>query len=435
MPNIINGMTAENFIKDINTHAIDNRGGFQDAIADTDGKYPEDAFPIKDEKGEIKMVTRKNNNIAEVKYLKSNDPNFLFPQIQEETEDWILVTDNYQNTGGKLFKRNTAWLSKEHQDGLFFPMELRTNPRNSFKLVYDKPGTCEFTLPRWVSEYDCFMIDGGYHGLSKMYTATYYNKGYYARIAGIDYGGKKEAVGWRAGEASDYNLMDGSHYFPYAWKAKNENRVHYSKGCNHFLTSFTVTVGAKETPVIIEPNTEIWLATSGYNVEYVEKLKYTWRQIQISGHDAEISSLTHGNNDHTSRGARHMFCDYTWFGKKYFPGEITQIMSHLPGTLDNHTFGSCTLSSFDEKYFLPVPVTCYVPWYQGYQNFIVPSKYDLSGHWGCRYNVYDSDSLKNTPLGYGEDGVDVMFKINEDELDQNTYNATPGNDGAVILYF
>ena len=441
MPNIINGMTAEKFIKDVNTYSIDSRGGFEYVEAN-DGKYPEGAFPVLDENGEDKMAVRNNNNIAEVKYLKSNDPNFLFPQVQEETEDWILVTDNYQNTGGKLFKRNTAWISKEHQDGLFFPMELRTNPRNSFKLVYDKPGDYEFTLPKWVSEYDYFLIDGGYHGCNTMYDV--YQSGKYNYVNNsIIYIDKK------------YYHLTPRGYSSSTFEKKASNSWGIGRHMEHVpLFSFRVTVGESEQCKSIDPGTNILLnyhTTSDYLSHFIS-FNYEKRKIFLCTSPHTRSILQHNGASHSTSSSGQRYWDGSFYGNTFqYPKVSTD---SFEGTEESNLFPPIEPKDWlyrpYEKNIISTTAGIYDPsfaeilntgklhaWtrYHFYYYLKYPDQESSVPDYGHYYLEYDIDKILQRSQAYGEDGIDVTFKPEEYESFQNTYNATPGADGAVILYF
>lgn len=166
MPNIINGMKADSFIKDINTHAIDDRGGYRAA---TQGEIDDpniETFKALINGNDVECVRDKDEKV-EVPFLdvqklqtsnhimgellpkdKEIDTEHLWVQVNEKTED----IDKY-----KLYQR------AEVQQGLVLPASSLSQTRN-YKVVFDKPGTYEFHFPKWAFDYEGYIIDGGNGG-------------------------------------------------------------------------------------------------------------------------------------------------------------------------------------------------------------------------------------------------------------------------------
>lgn len=163
MPNIVHGMTAENFIKDINTHAIDDRGGYRAATQDEINDPNIETFKALINGNDVECVRDKDEKV-EVPFLdvqKLQTSNHIMGELLPKDEEidtehlWVQVNEKTEDIDKyKLYQR------AEVQQGLVLPASSLSQTRN-YKVVFDKPGTYEFQFPNWAFDYEGYIIDGG----------------------------------------------------------------------------------------------------------------------------------------------------------------------------------------------------------------------------------------------------------------------------------
>ena len=374
MPNIINGMTAESFIKDINTHAIDDRGGLKYVTADENGNYPEGAFPVIDEKGEERMAMRDNNKVSlnlemEMKQANIKDINVLRPLEEDIEECWVIVDDNFNNSGGRLYKRRYPFL--KDTPGLLLPQEFNYNPIGSYKLIFDQSGSFSIELPYWVEKVKYILINGGIDG----------------RLNGItSHPGVDNEVKYNV-DVGEIILLNKNLSVTVGAHAANHNST-----INSQITTLSSTKRASvQTVYTITPQSLPVVTQNDFYVDY------------------QLHNIV-------------------WF------------QSLQPNMIEKYQAQAFNIKSpFKFEYFCYARATgssgyyCYIPYCTQDTTFSQPKEY---GAWGaCNYVCKNGrdDVIFSTHPSTG-----LSWRAGYNASHSNTIgsnNTTPGNDGAVILYF
>ena len=159
MPNIINGMTAENFIKDVNTYSIDSRGGYRAA---TKGEIDDpniETFKALIDGKDVECV-RDEDEAIKIPVLTTTPCNFGGEGRKEIDIDslWVLIDDDQtEDKGYRIYQRAAI------KDNLVLPAASLFQTRN-YRVVFDKPGTWSFKIPYWAHSCEGYVIPGGCAG-------------------------------------------------------------------------------------------------------------------------------------------------------------------------------------------------------------------------------------------------------------------------------